>query len=121
MNKFIITEEEKSRILGMHTFRTKNHYLMEQSSEVSDYERAQFGDLMMKEYIEEVFPEEIDSYKERKKEINHMVYDSIYRQNMAGIDEDLKKKGFPNGFTIPENISRVDFDKLKNDWKNSLK
>ena len=30
MGKFIITEEEKNRILGMHKSRTKNHYLMEQ-------------------------------------------------------------------------------------------
>lgn len=31
MNKFIITEEEKSRILGMHQTATSKHYLMEQT------------------------------------------------------------------------------------------
>jgi hypothetical protein len=33
MNKFIITEEEKKRILNMHETRSKNHYLMEQSED----------------------------------------------------------------------------------------
>jgi len=32
MNKFIITEEEKNRILGMHKSATSNHYLMEQGN-----------------------------------------------------------------------------------------
>ena len=32
MNKFIITEQEKSRILDMHKTRTSRHYLMEQVS-----------------------------------------------------------------------------------------
>ena len=32
MNKFIITEQERSRILVMHKKRTSNHYLMEQVS-----------------------------------------------------------------------------------------
>jgi hypothetical protein len=30
MKKFIITEEERSRILGIHKSRTSRHYLMEQ-------------------------------------------------------------------------------------------
>ena len=34
MKKFVITEEEKSRILGMHKSRTSNHYLMEQSETI---------------------------------------------------------------------------------------
>ena len=33
MKKMIITEEEKSRILGMHTLKTKNHDLMEQPTD----------------------------------------------------------------------------------------
>jgi len=32
MNKFIITEEERSRILNMHVERTKKHYLTEQET-----------------------------------------------------------------------------------------
>ena len=32
MKKFIITEEERSRILGMHKKSTSRHYLMEQSN-----------------------------------------------------------------------------------------
>ena len=32
MNKFIITEQERSRILNMHKKRTSSHYLMEQVS-----------------------------------------------------------------------------------------
>jgi hypothetical protein len=32
MNKFIINEEEKNRILGMHKSATSNHYLTEQST-----------------------------------------------------------------------------------------
>jgi hypothetical protein len=32
MGKFIITEEEKSRILGMHKSATSNHYLTEQTT-----------------------------------------------------------------------------------------
>jgi hypothetical protein len=31
MNKFIITEEERSRILGMHQNATSKHYIMEQT------------------------------------------------------------------------------------------
>jgi hypothetical protein len=31
MGKFIITEEEKNRILGLHKERTKNHYLTEET------------------------------------------------------------------------------------------
>lgn len=31
MNKFIITEEEKDRILNMHKSRTSNQYLMEEA------------------------------------------------------------------------------------------
>jgi hypothetical protein len=32
MKKFIITEEERNRILGMHKSATSKHYLMEQTS-----------------------------------------------------------------------------------------
>jgi hypothetical protein len=32
MGKFIITEEERNRILGMHKTSTSNHYLMEQAT-----------------------------------------------------------------------------------------
>jgi hypothetical protein len=39
MNKFIITEEERSRILNMHVERTKNQYLTEES----DYETEEMG------------------------------------------------------------------------------
>ena len=35
MNKFIITEEEKDRILNMHKSRTSNQYLMERK--IGDY------------------------------------------------------------------------------------
>ncbi len=34
MNKFIISEQEKNRILGMHKSRTTNHYLMEENEPV---------------------------------------------------------------------------------------
>jgi hypothetical protein len=40
MKKFVITEEEKSRILGMHKTRTSNHYLMEQSEPTISPEKA---------------------------------------------------------------------------------
>jgi hypothetical protein len=33
MDKFLITEEEKSRILGMHISRTQRQYLMEEEEE----------------------------------------------------------------------------------------
>jgi len=36
MKKFIITEEERSRILGMHKKSTSRHYLMEQETQVFD-------------------------------------------------------------------------------------
>jgi hypothetical protein len=32
MKSLLITEEEKSRILGMHKLATSNHYLNEQTS-----------------------------------------------------------------------------------------
>ena len=45
MKKMIITEEEKSRILGIHTFRTKNHYLMEEPLEMVGGISDRKGDL----------------------------------------------------------------------------
>jgi len=38
MKKFIISEEEKSRILGMHQDATKRHYLKEQQSKQINYQ-----------------------------------------------------------------------------------
>jgi hypothetical protein len=35
MKKFIITEEEKSRILGMHISRSSKHYLMEEQDSIT--------------------------------------------------------------------------------------
>ena len=43
MNKFIITEEERSRILNMHVERTKNQYLTEDFEDVYTDSREDFN------------------------------------------------------------------------------
>jgi len=42
MKKFVITEEEKSRILGMHKSASSIHYLMEQGETPTIFDKAYF-------------------------------------------------------------------------------
>jgi len=51
MNKFIITEEEKDRILNMHKSRTSNQYLMEQKIGDFTYSVVDVGNGKFRIYV----------------------------------------------------------------------
>ena len=42
-NLFLINEEERNRILGMHETATKKHYLSEQSLDLGQETQPEFG------------------------------------------------------------------------------
>ena len=71
MKKFIITEDEKSRILNLHKSRTSNQYLMEQPEEegMVDHEELdpQVYDFQADEYIKSNLP----SWKEERWESDY--------------------------------------------------
>lgn len=131
MKKFIITEEERSRILGMHTLRTKNHYLSEQPNDVSDLERKQFTDKMREEFLNEYYGDDFNecmaspfakSEIEDNGEEAGKLYclQNVYNNRMDFIDKELGEMGFPDGFHVPENISKDEFNELKTKWDNAL-
>jgi len=123
MSKLIITEEEKSRILGMHKTRTSKHYLMEQET-VPDSEWQQFGTSMMKEYVEKFHSRELEETKEMFKRLDknpNDAYNQVYRENMSMIDKKLKDMGFPNGFQFKQPVLRNEFEELKNKWETTMK
>ena len=97
MNKFIITEEERSRILNMHVDRTKKQYLSEDFEEDDvENECEDFIDLMgyiYDSYIEsiETNPDEIDpeiEFENFEREIEDILYraDEIDCKNYDDIE-----------------------------------
>jgi len=45
----------------------------------------------------------------------------IYHFKGDEMDRNMVRIGFPDGFHIPENISRSEFEKYKTKWENTLK
>ena len=86
MNKFIITEEERSRILNMHVERTKNQYLTEDFEDVYTDSREDYQYDIEAVDCEEGFDGHVDIDED----------DTIVIRYCEGNDEDLeylKEKG----------------------------
>lgn len=97
MKKFIISEEEKSRILGMHQDATKRHYLNEQQTKVND-KMAGFKNNLAK--VNEFLPIDLkmvkDVYVKLKDEdtpVNEIIqpFDTSDGQKLI---EKINKKGY---------------------------
>ena len=93
MNKFIITEEEKSRILGMHKTRTSKHYLLEQEVDYDDtqkriaYEKEAIRDFeLYREYYlnstADKIRKDLDQWKIKPGEEGYNVYEGQGNPNL---------------------------------------
>ena len=76
MNKFIILEEEKSRILNMHKERTSNQYLKEYMDSPEDCETS-------------VDPDQLDLFTGETNEVNELVaeFEEIKNSILDAIEE----------------------------------
>ena len=76
MNKFIILEEEKSRILNMHKERTSNQYLKEYMDSPEDGETS-------------VDPDQLDLFTGETNEVNELVaeFEEIKNSILDAIEE----------------------------------
>ena len=102
--------------------KQQNVTLTEQE-DVTDVERKQFTDMMRQEYLGKEWKEEMDSCLNGvhgKSKGKDFCLERVYRENMESIDNELTKMGFPNGFNVPENISRQDFNELKIKFSQSM-
>ena len=102
--------------------KQQNVTLTEQE-DVTDVERKQFTDMMRQEYLDKEWKEEMDSCLNGvhgKSKGKDFCLERVYRENMESIDNELTKMGFPNGFHVPENISRQDFNELKIKFSQSM-
>ena len=102
--------------------KQQNVTLTEQE-DVTDVERKQFTDMMRQEYLGKEWKEEMDSCLNSvlgKSKGKDFCLERVYRENMESIDNELTKMGFPNGFNVPENISRQDFNELKIKFSQSM-
>ena len=121
MKKIIrLTEKDLTRIVKRVIIEQ-----MEQGPEVSDRERYEFSQKMMKDYIDEYYLDQAinPTTKVPYRLFNvggKLDYNKVYREYMEGIDNHLKSMGFPNGFNISENITREDFDDLKTKWNQAM-
>jgi hypothetical protein len=97
--------------------------LINEQETVSDLERKQFTDMMQQEYLDKKWKEEMESClngDHGKAKGKNWCLNQVYHENMESIDNELSKLGFPNGFNVPENISRQDFNELKIKWSQSM-
>jgi hypothetical protein len=100
--------------------------LISEQADVSDLERKELGDKMMKDwidlhYIHSVFNKEKNKPYAAFNNNGKLDYNMAYREHMERIDDDLKDLGFPNGFRIPEGITRDEFEGLKKRWDDTIK
>ena len=116
MKKIIrITESDLSRIVKR---------VISENMEVSDLERKQLSDKMIKDMIDKYYLDDVvnPTTKVPYRPYNvggKLDYNKAYREYMEAIDQKLTELGFPNGVNVPENISRQEFDNLKNKWTQS--
>jgi len=99
--------------------------ISEQDDDVSDLERKELGDKMMKDwidlhYMDQSFNKEKNRPYRPFNNNGKLDYNMVYREHMLGIDNQLKDLGFPSGFHIPENISRSEFESLKKKWDDTI-
>jgi len=116
MKKIVrLTESDLSRIVRQ---------VISEDMEVSDLERKQLSDKMIKDMIDKYYLDDVvnPTTKVPYRPYNvggKLDYNKAYREYMEAIDQKLTELGFPNGVNIPENISRQEFDNLKNKWTQS--
>ena len=116
MKKIVrLTESDLSRIVKR---------VISENMEVSDLERKQLSDKMIKDMIDKYYLDDVvnPTTKVPYRPYNvggKLDYNKAYREYMEAIDQKLTELGFPNGVNIPENISRQEFDNLKNKWTQS--
>jgi hypothetical protein len=95
--------------------------LINEDETVSDLERKQLSDKMIKDIVDKYYLDDVvnPTTKVPYQPFNNggkLDYNKAYRDNMESIDQKLSELGFPNGVHIPENISRQEFDDLKVKW-----
>jgi hypothetical protein len=95
--------------------------LINEDETVSDLERKQLSDKMIKDIVDKYYLDDVvnPTTKVPYQPFNNggkLDYNKAYRDNMESIDQKLSELGFPNGVYIPENISRQEFDDLKVKW-----
>ena len=100
--------------------------LISEQADVSDLERKEQGDKMMKDWIDLHYLGDVidpdDNIPYRPFNDNGKLnYNMVYRNYMERMDDDLKDLGFPNGFRIPEGITRDEFEGLKKRWDDTIK
>ena len=100
--------------------------LISEQEDVSDLERKEQGDKMMKDWIDLRYLDEVidpeDNIPYRPFNNNGKLnYYMVNRNYMERIDNELKDLGFPNGFRIPEGITRDEFEGLKKRWDDTIK
>jgi hypothetical protein len=95
--------------------------LINEDETVSDLERKQLSDKMIKDIVDKYYLDDVvnPTTKVPYQPFNNggkLDYNKAYRDNMESIDQKLSELGFPNGVHIPENILRQEFDDLKVKW-----
>ena len=93
---------------------------------VSDLERNELSDKMLKDIVDIIYLDEVINPTTKVPYRLYNVggkldYNMVYRENMEYIDRMLSKYGFPDGIHIPENITRQEFEELKNKWEETSK
>ena len=111
-----LTESDLTRIVRR---------VINEQPEVSDLDRKQLSDKMIKDVIDKYYLDDVVDPKTKVpyQPFNNggkLDYNKAYREHMESIDEQLVELGFPNGVHIPENISRQEFDALKTKWEQSV-
>jgi hypothetical protein len=99
--------------------------ISEQDKDVSDLERIELEDKMMKDwidlhYMDQSFNKEKNRPYRPFNNNGKLDYNMVYREHMLGIDNQLKDLGFPSGFSIPEGITRDEFESLKKKWDDTI-
>lgn len=99
--------------------------LINEQKDVSDLERKELGDKMMKDWIDLHYLDDVidpdDNIPYRPFNDNGKLnYNMVYRNYMERMDNELKDLGFPNGFRIPEGITRDEFEGLKKRWDDTI-
>ena len=99
--------------------------ISEQDEGVSDLERKEQGDKMMKDWIDLHYMNQVFNKEKNRPYLafnnnGKLDYDMAYREHMASIDDDLKDLGFPYTFNIPEGITRDEFESLKKRWDDTI-
>jgi hypothetical protein len=105
MNKFIITEEEKNRILGLHKERSKNHYLTESTLSAEALNGMKLLSIELGEPIDEEMVMDASACS-----IDDIQIDSNTKPEVLELFTNVKEK-------IKELISNGDKDSLKSALK----